>query len=45
MITLLPKTTDSAKDNKESQAENKTKEQKDDSAPVFHRGAKHHKLG
>lgn len=45
MITLLPKTNDPAKEKKEEQAESKAQEQKDDSAPVFHRGAKHHKLG
>lgn len=45
MITLLPKTNDPAKEKKEEQAENEAQKRQDDTAPVFHRGAKHHKLG
>ena len=44
-MTLLREKHEDAKKTKDTQAKNETKENKEASVPVFHRGAKHHKLG
>ena len=44
-MTLLPEKHEDTKETKDTQTKNETKEHEETSAPVFHRGAKHHKLG
>lgn len=44
-MTLLPEGHEDTKETKDTQAKSETKDHEKTSAPVFHRGAKHHKLG
>jgi len=44
-MTLLPEKHEDTKETKDTQTKSETKNREETSAPVFHRGAKHHKLG
>lgn len=44
-MTLLPERHEDTKETKDTQAKSESQEHEEESAPVFHRGAKHHKLG